>query len=123
MSTSKKPIIAYNWKGNRKAREILKEIAPLDTGKVEVVVAPLKDYLLLFKNSMKKDIQVSSQEIFIEENLSWADIVEANQLAKIGIKWVIVGHLERRSNMSDYSFFAKKIEKAQALGMKCIVSL
>ena len=100
--TNRKPIIAGNWKMNNnkeQASALIKELVPLvANAKAEVVICvPFTNLRRAKKLTAGTNIAVGAQ------NVSWADSgaftgeISADMLKELGIKYVIIGHSERRT--------------------------
>lgn len=63
---------------------------------VEVVVAPTFLHLALVQNLLEKPYQVAAQNTSLTGNGAFTGEISAEQLVDHGIKWVILGHSERR---------------------------
>lgn len=97
----RRPIIAGNWKMNNTAaqtKELLTELIPKvkDAQSEVVVCVPYTD--LHIASEMLKDTNISLGA----QNVHWADQgaftgeISAHMLAELGVKYVIIGHSERR---------------------------
>jgi triosephosphate isomerase len=133
MSATRRPIIAGNWKmykttGEAKAFVIAlsKELAdlPKDGQAQAVLCTPFTalqatgDAIL----AVKADITVAAQTMDSHENGAYTGEVSAPMLIDIGVKWVVLGHSERRQyfNETDKSV-AEKMIAALKQGMTPIV--
>lgn len=97
----RKPIIAGNWKMNKtysEAKELLKEIAALElNSEVEAVVCPPFTNLALAKELLKDtNVEVGAQNAYFENSGAFTGEVSPVFLKDLGIKYVILGHSERR---------------------------
>lgn len=58
------PIVGGNWKCNltvRAAKELARALAPIDTSKCEVVVAPIAMHIPLVKDAFSNGIKLAAQ--------------------------------------------------------------
>ena len=102
----RKKIIAGNWKMNKTAKEakkLIKELIPLvEKSKADVVICTpftaLYDAVRLTKGT---NIAVGAQNIHFEEKGAYTGEVSADMLVDIGVKYVIIGHSERRQYFGD----------------------
>ena len=63
---------------------------------LDVVVAPISLHIPHVQASLKKDINVSVQNISPYKSGAYTGEVSVDQLKDNGIEWAIVGHSERR---------------------------
>lgn len=100
MTGSGKFFVGGNWKCNGTKDSIKKLVEELNSAKieedVEVVVAPPFIYLSQVIGSLTKRIDVSAQNSWIGKGGAFTGEISADQLVDIGVKWVILGHSERR---------------------------
>lgn len=98
----KKCLIGGNWKCNGKLSEVKTWIDRLNScGRVplnaEVVIAVPSIHLLGVKGSVRKEINVASQDIGLNAGVgAYTGEVSGLLLADAGIKWTLTGHSERR---------------------------
>ena len=125
---SRRPIIAGNWKmHNNKAQAkeliegIIAGISELDADKMpEVVVAPTYTALWqvhdLIKNEPK--IALSAQNVSQFAKGAYTGEISIDMLADFGVKFVIIGHSERRQmfNETDVAINEKANEVREILG-------
>ena len=123
----RKPIIAGNWKMNNdifETEKLMTTLLPLVAGaEAEVVFCPT--YLGLQKAvEMAKDsnVGIGAQNMYFEKSGAFTGEISGEMLAAIGVKYVIIGHSERREyfNETDENVNKKAI-KALALGITPIV--
>jgi triosephosphate isomerase (TIM) len=125
----RKPIIAGNWKMNKtisEAKDLVEELIPLiTTTDVEAVVCP--NYLALpeVKNLTEDtNIYVGAQNMHYEESGAFTGETSAEMLKDLGIKYVIIGHSERRQyyNETDEAVNkkAKKALKSEITPIVCV---
>jgi triosephosphate isomerase (TIM) len=117
-----KKLIIGNLKMNlvtRSERErylalVKKQIDSRKLNQVEVVICPPFVHLEYFRSKMSKSIALGSQDVFFQSQGSFTGEVSPLMLKIFGVKYVIVGHSERRR------FFAENDEE---INLKLIVSL
>ncbi|MEL7661244.1 triose-phosphate isomerase [Acetobacterium wieringae] len=123
----RKPIIAGNWKMNNDSFEtekLMNTLLPLVAGaEVEVVFCPT--YLGLQKAvELAKDsnVGIGAQNMHFEKSGAYTGEVSGEMLKAIGVKYVLIGHSERREyfNETDETVNKKAI-KALSLGITPIV--
>lgn len=123
----RKPIIAGNWKMNNDVIEtetLMNTLLPLVAGaEAEVVFCPT--YLGLQKAvEMAKDsnVEIGAQNMHYEKNGAFTGEISGEMLKSIGVKYVIIGHSERRQyfNETDEAVNKKAI-KALSLDLTPIV--
>lgn len=120
----KNPLIIGNWKLNGNINIIQKLIKNLinqlnKTIYCKVAIAPPIVYLPIVKNLLKKSkIEICSQNVDINISGSYTGDISARMLKDIGVKYIIIGHSERRihHNESDELIALKfKITKSEQL--------
>ena len=123
----RKPIIAGNWKMNNdifETEKLMNTLLPLVAGaEAEVVFCPT--YLGLQKAvEMAKDsnVGIGAQNMHFEKNGAFTGEISGEMLQAIGVKYVLIGHSERREyfNETDETVNKKAI-KALTLGITPIV--
>jgi len=125
-----KKLIVANWKMNPKslseARKLFALIKKSASGlkKVNTVLCPPFVYLPSLGGSTSKKgvgIHFGAQDIFwTEKKTSFTGEISASMLKDNGVKYVIVGHSERRRNFGETNDIVnrKVIEKSIALKQK-----
>ena len=123
----RKPIIAGNWKMNNdifETEKLMTALLPLVAGaEAEVVFCPT--YLGLQKAvEMAKDsnVGIGAQNMHFEKSGAFTGEISGEMLKAIGVKYVLIGHSERREyfNETDETVNKKAI-KALTLGITPIV--
>jgi len=95
--------VGGNWKLNGSKSSIKTLVAGLNNGKrpsrdrVELLVAPPFLYLSQVQETLVDDFHVSAQNCWKENFGAFTGEVSPEQLKDCGVKWVILGHSERRS--------------------------
>ena len=114
----RKKIIAGNWKMNKTPKEALELIEMLkskvDTDKADVVFCVPYIDLIPASDALKgTNISLGAQNMFYEENGAYTGEISPSMLKEVGVKYVIIGHSERRSYFAETDeMINKKIKKA-----------
>ena len=95
------PIIAGNWKMNNTASagvKLVKELKPLvKKANCDVVVCvPAIDIPAVAKAVKGTNIQLGAQNVHFAEKGAYTGEISADMLKEYGVKYVIIGHSERR---------------------------
>lgn len=113
----RKPIIAGNWKMNKTSKEAAQFIIEfrdkVKDAKCEVVICPtftsLAQVITLVENT---DIKVGAQNMYYEESGAFTGEVSPTMLRELGVKYVIIGHSERRQYFKESDEVINKKVKA-----------
>jgi triosephosphate isomerase len=122
----KKKIIVGNWKMNppslKEAEKLFGSISKSISGikKTEIVICPPFLYLEKLKKFARK-ISLGAQDTFWGDVGAFTGEVSADMLYNIGVKYVIVGHSERRAIGEDNSDVNKKIKASLSAGLRPIL--
>ncbi len=123
-----KKLIVANWKMNptsvKEAKDIFnsaKKNAKNLKG-IEVVACPPFVYLASLGSKTKSKLALGAQNIFWDEKkTSYTGEVSATMLKGLGVKYIIIGHSERRAYLGeDNLMINKKIKYALNSGFKVI---
>ena len=112
-----KKIIIGNWKMNpskaKEAEKLLKDISKniKSLKKTEVVVCPPFVYLEKL-NKISKKISLGAQDIFWGDVGAYTGEVSGKMLSSVGVKYVIIGHSERRALGETNLMVNKKVKSA-----------
>lgn len=124
---SRRPIIAGNWKMNKDiegTKALITELIPLVAdAEAEVVFCPpfvnLAEAVALTEGT---NVGIGAQNMHYEEKGAYTGEVSGEMLKAIGVKYVIIGHSERREYFAETDEGVnKKAIKALALGLTPIV--
>ena len=126
----RKPIIAGNWKMNKTASEskaLIEALKPLlaDVSEVDVVVCPpfvnIESAAAALAGS---NIGLGVQNMHFEEGGAYTGEIAPAMLVELGVKYVILGHSERRQFFGETDEGVnKKIKTALKFGLVPIVCI
>lgn len=126
--TSRKPIIAANWKMNTSPEygaKFAAEFKPLVTSNdyCDIVICPPFISLNTLNQSLEdSNVELGAQNLFFEDNGAFTGEISASMLKEVGCSYVILGHSERRSILNESSKWVNlKIKKAFEVGLKPIL--
>ncbi len=114
-----KKIIIANWKMNPQTLEEAKGIfnsikkTANKLNKVETIICPPFVYLYSLKAN-------GAQDIFYEERGSFTGEISAEMVKDVGVKYVIIGHSEKRRMGDTDDMINRKIKLALNAGLKII---
>ena len=116
---SRKKIISGNWKMNKtpaEGVELVKELIPMvkDADTDVVVCVPFTSICAVAEAVKGTNIGVGAQNMHFKESGAYTGEVSADMLLSLGVKYVIIGHSERRE------YFAETDETVNA---KILVAL
>ena len=124
---ARKRIIAVNWKMNMTPSEavaLVNELKPLVVNDdVDVVYCvPAIDIVPVVEAVKGTNVQVGAENFYIEDKGAYTGEISAPMLVDAGVKYVIIGHSERREYFKeDDAFLNKKVKKAIASGLTPIL--
>ncbi len=123
----RKPIIAGNWKMNNTAAQgvaLVNELKPLvaDAECDVVVCVPFTDIPAVAEALKGSNIALGAQNVHFAEKGAYTGEISAAMLKEYGVKYVIIGHSERRQYFGETNETVnKRMHAALAAGLIPIV--
>ena len=124
----RKTIIAGNWKMNKTASdtkkfaEELKAIMPRAKWCETVVCVPYVNIPAALKAFKDMRVSVGAENLFYEPSGAYTGEVSAEMLKDLGVKYVIIGHSERRQYFGETDIIVnKKVHAALEAGLHPII--
>jgi triosephosphate isomerase len=114
-----KKILFANWKMNPKTENEAVKLARASDFENAVVIPPFP-FLKEVKNVLK-NASLGAQDVFYEEKGAYTGEVSPVMLKKLGVKYVVVGHSERRRLGESDEMIAKKVKAGLDAGLKVIL--
>lgn len=124
---ARKKIIAGNWKMNMtpsQAVELINTLKPLvKTEDADVVFCvPAIDLIPAMEAAKGSNIQIGAENMYFEEKGAYTGEISPAMLDDIGVKYVIIGHSERRGYFAETNETVnKKVLKAFEHGITPII--
>lgn len=103
---SRKKIIAGNWKMNMTPSEavaLINTLKPLvQNDEVDVLLCvPAIDIIPAMEAAKGTNIQIGAENMYFEEKGAYTGEISPNMLVDAGVKYVIIGHSERREYFAE----------------------
>ena len=124
----RKTIIAGNWKMNKTASETkkfaedLKGILPKAKWCDVVVCVPFVNIPAAIRAFKDMRIAVGAEDLYFEKSGAYTGEVSADMLKDLGVKYVIIGHSERRQYFGETDMTVnKKVHAALEVGLHPII--
>jgi triosephosphate isomerase len=123
----KKKVIAGNWKMNKtpsETKDFIKKLSEYvkDVKDTVVCAVPFVSLQTAVEAAAGTNIEIAAQNMHWEDNGAYTGEVSAPMLVDMGIRYVIIGHSERREYFAESSHTVnKKIHAAFKYGMIPIV--
>lgn len=114
----RKMIIAGNWKMNKTPQEavaLIEELKPLvKTDDADVVFCvPAISLIPAVEAAKGSNIEIGAQNMYFEESGAYTGEIAPNMLTEVGVKYVVIGHSERREYFAETDETVnKKVVKA-----------
>ena len=124
---ARRKIVAGNWKMNMTPSEAVKlaeELKPLVVSEdVDVVYCvPAIDIIPVVEAVKGTNVAVGAENMYFEEKGAFTGEISAAMLVDAGVKYVIIGHSERRDYFKeDDTLLNKKVKKAFEAGLTPIL--
>ena len=124
---SRRKIIAGNWKMNMTPSQAvalcaeLKDLVKNDNVDV-VYCVPAIDIVPVVEAVKGTNVQVGAENMYFEDKGAYTGEISAEMLVDAGVKYVIIGHSERRDYFKECDFLLnKKVKKAIEAGLTPIL--
>lgn len=124
---SRRKIIAGNWKMNKTPSEavaLINELKPLvATEEADVVFCvPAIDIIPAIEATKGTNIAIGAENMYYEESGAYTGEISPSMLTDVGVKYVVLGHSERREYFAETNETVnKKVKKAFEHGITPIV--
>jgi triosephosphate isomerase len=124
---ARKKIIAGNWKMNKTPSEavaLIEELKPLvQNDDVDVVFCvPAIDIIPAVEATKGTNINIGAENMYFEESGAYTGEIAPNMLVDAGVKYVVIGHSERREYFAETDETVnKKVLKALEHGITPII--
>lgn len=124
---ARKKIIAGNWKMNKTPSEavaLIEELKPLVQNEdVDVVFCvPAIDIIPAVEATRGTNINIGAENMYFEESGAYTGEIAPNMLVDAGVKYVVLGHSERREYFAETDETVnKKVLKALEHGITPII--
>jgi len=124
---ARKKIIAGNWKMNKTPSEtvtLINELKPLVANKeVDVIFCvPAINIIPALEAAKGSNIEIGAENMYYEESGAYTGEIAPAMLTDVGVKYVVIGHSERREYFSETDATVnKKVLKAFEHGITPIV--
>ncbi len=119
-------IIIANWKSNPrnvKLAKALAKVTDLSSNRIKLVIAPPDTFLEDVGNILKK-ASLGAQDVFWADSGAYTGEVSIKQLKSLKVKYVIIGHSERRKFLKETDkLINKKIKASLKAGFKVILCI
>ena len=123
----RKAIIAGNWKMNKNRQEataLIEALKPIAADKTcgVIICVPFTNLETALRLTEGTNIEVGAENVHFEKSGAFTGEISADMLTEMGVKYVIVGHSERRQYFGETDETVNKRAKAAlAGGLKPII--
>lgn len=120
-------VVAGNWKMNKtpaQTTELIAELKPLVAGSANkcIICVPYTSLASAIEACKGSDIEVGAQNMYFEESGAYTGEIAPAMLTEMGVKYVIIGHSERRQYFAETDETVnKKVHKAFEHGLTPII--
>lgn len=120
---ARRKIIAGNWKMNKtpsEAKALINELKPLVANEeVDVIFCvPAIDIVPALEAAKGSNIEIGAENMYFEESGAYTGEIAPAMLTDVGVKYVIIGHSERREYFGETDETVnKKVKKAFEHGL------
>jgi triosephosphate isomerase len=124
--TTRKPLIAGNWKmnaGDASGLKLAVAIAEAKISQADLVVAPPFTLIAqVVEKLASSTVEVAAQNMHEKTSGAYTGEISAEMLVAAGCKWVILGHSERRQYFGETdALVGEKTKVSQAANLRPIV--
>ena len=117
----RKPIIFGNWKMNKNNAETKAFFEGVDSAVTDVadfgVAVPYTDLKTAVEGSTK--LKVAAQNMHFEKSGAYTGEISADMLNELGVKWVVLGHSERRQYFNETDKDVNKTRSTRHVACSC----
>ena len=121
---ARKFFVGGNWKCNGSVQQAKDLVSLLNQSSLsqntEVVICPSQIHLQSVKESIRGDIAVGAQDVWMKGNGAFTGETSADMLTDMGVQWTLVGHSERRGKGEGDAEVAAKAKMALDKGISVI---
>jgi len=121
---ARKFFVGGNWKCNGSVQQAKDLVSMLNQSSIsqntEVVICPSQVHLQSVKESIRGDIAVGAQDVWMQGNGAFTGETSADMLTDMGVQWTLVGHSERRGKGETDAEVAAKAKMALDKGLSVI---
>ena len=123
----RRKVIAGNWKMNMLPGETIEFISELttlvkDTKNEIILCVPYIDLFYALLTAQETNIKIGAENMYFEEKGAFTGEISGEMLKAINVKYVIIGHSERRKYFNETDEIVnKKVKSAFKHGLKPII--
>jgi len=115
----------FKMNGDRKSLDgIVSNLNKISVPNTDVVVAPPSIFLQYVSSQVQSNVLVAAQNCYKYEKGAYTGEISPGMIRDMGLKWVILGHSERRNVFGeDDSLISQKIKHALKCGLSVIACI